>query len=108
MLTVRAGVAGSHRGQGWERFTDAVIRAVTGSREPVVFLLWGKAAQAKGELIPDGRHTVVTGAHPSFFSARRGFFGSRPFSRANRALESAGRAPIDWCALQHEVSGGPS
>lgn len=99
VLTVRAGAAGSHRGRGWERFTDAVIRAVVRKRDPVVFLLWGAHAQAKAELVTEPRHTVLTAAHPSFFSARRGFFGSRPFSRTNQALLDAGRDPVDWCAL---------
>lgn len=97
VLTVRAGDAGSHHGRGWERFTDAVIRAVVRKRNRVVFLLWGRQAQAKIPLIEDSRHAIVTGSHPSFYSANRGFFGSRPFSRANDALADAAREPIDWC-----------
>lgn len=99
VLTVRAGEPGSHRGRGWEQFTDAVLRTLDANRERVVFLLWGKDAQRKATGIDTSRHTVITGSHPSFFSAARGFFGSRPFSRANRALVEAGRDPIDWCAI---------
>lgn len=99
VLTVRAGEAGSHQGRGWERFTDSVIRAVARKRNRVAFILWGAHAQAKRSLIDDTRHAVVTGAHPSYFSAKRGFFGSRPFSTANGVLEEAGREPIDWCRL---------
>jgi uracil-DNA glycosylase len=96
VLTVRAGEPGSHHGRGWERFTDAVIRRVAVNRSPVAFALWGAWAQRKAVLIPRERHPVVTAAHPSPLSARRGFLGSRPFSRINAALEAAGREPIDW------------
>ncbi len=95
-LTVRAGQATSHQGKGWETFTDEVIRAVNAKRERVVFILWGSAARRKKALIDTGRHAVVESAHPSPLSARNGFFGSRPFSRANQALVDAGRAPVDW------------
>lgn len=95
-LTVRGGAAASHQGKGWERFTDQVIRAVNAKDTPVVFVLWGASARRKRELIDTGRHTVIESAHPSPLSASNGFFGSRPFSRINDALEAAGHAPIDW------------
>jgi uracil-DNA glycosylase len=97
VLTVRAGAANSHKGKGWEKFTDATIRAINDKAEPVVFLLWGAPAQKKLSLIDAAKHVVITSAHPSPLSARRGFLGSRPFSKANAALESAGRGPVDWC-----------
>jgi uracil-DNA glycosylase len=96
VLTVRAGEPNSHAGHGWEAFTDAVIRAVSAKREPVVFLLWGRYAQKKARLIDTERHVVLEGVHPSPLSAKNGFFGSRPFSRINEALEARGREPIDW------------
>lgn len=96
VLTVRSGEAGSHRLRGWEPLTDAVIRAVADRAEPAVFLLWGKHAQAKAELIPPQRHTVLQAAHPSPLSAYQGFFGSRPYSQTNQALRAAGRKEIDW------------
>ena len=95
-LTVRGGAAASHQGRGWEQFTDAVIDAVNKKTERVVFILWGSSARRKKALIDTTRHTVIESAHPSPLSARNGFFGSRPFSRANAALVEAGRAPIDW------------
>lgn len=96
VLTVRAGEPGSHRGRGWERLTDAVVDAVTAGPEPVVFLLWGKDAQTKAERVDGSRHTLLPAPHPSPLSAWRGFFGNRPFSRANRALRGAGRDEVDW------------
>lgn len=95
-LTVRARQANSHQGRGWERFTDEVIRAVSAKPETVVFILWGSHARRKKALIDTGRHAVIESAHPSPLSAPRGFFGSRPFSRANQALVDAGREPVDW------------
>jgi uracil-DNA glycosylase len=95
-LTVRAGAAASHQGKGWETFTDEVIRAVSAKDHPVVFILWGSHARRKKALIDTARHTVIESAHPSPLSAHNGFFGSRPFSRANEALERAGLPPIDW------------
>lgn len=95
-LTVRAHQAASHHGRGWERFTDQVIRAVNDKPERVVFILWGAAARKKRTLVDTGRHVVLESAHPSPLSARNGFFGSRPFSRANAALVAAGREPVDW------------
>jgi uracil-DNA glycosylase len=94
--TVRAGAIGSHRGKGWETFTDAVIERVNAKKEPVVFLLWGRDAQGKAAMIDEGRHVVLRAAHPSPLSARHGFFGTRPFSSANRALRDAGKPEIDW------------
>jgi len=95
-LTVRARQAASHQGQGWETFTDEVIRVVNAKPEVVVFILWGAAARRKTALIDSGRHFVIESPHPSPLSAHRGFFGSRPFSRANEALVAAGRDPVDW------------
>lgn len=95
-LTVRGGTAASHQGKGWETFTDAVIRAVDAKDHPVVFILWGSPARRKKALIDTTRHTVIESPHPSPLSAGSGFFGSRPFSRANAALVAAGLAPIDW------------
>jgi uracil-DNA glycosylase len=95
-LTVRAGHAGSHQGHGWERFTDRVIRAVNDKSQRVVFILWGSSARRKATLVDVNRHAVIQSAHPSPLSAHQGFFGSRPFSRTNRALADAGLAPIDW------------
>jgi uracil-DNA glycosylase len=95
-LTVRAHRAASHQGKGWEVFTDAVIRAVNDKPERVVFILWGAAARKKRALVDTTRHVVIESSHPSPLSARSGFFGSRPFSRADAALEEAGRAPVDW------------
>ena len=95
-LTVRAGQAASHQGQGWEIFTDAVLRTVNGKQQRVVFVLWGSAARKKKSLIDLSRHVVLESAHPSPLSAHNGFFGSRPFSRANAALIEAGLEPIDW------------
>lgn len=95
-LTVRARTAASHQGKGWETFTDAVIRAVNDKPERVVFILWGASARRKKVLVDRSRHTVIESAHPSPLSAHNGFFGSRPFSRANEALVAAGREPVDW------------
>lgn len=95
-MTVRSGAAASHQGQGWETFTDEVIRAVSAKAETVVFILWGAHARKKKALIDVGRHVVLEAPHPSPLSAHRGFFGSAPFSKANEALVAAGREPIDW------------
>lgn len=99
VLTVRAGEAGSHRGHGWEQLTDAVIRTVSMTADGAVFLLWGKQAHAKRVLVEEPRHTVLTAAHPSPLAAWRGFFGSRPFTRANAALKEADREPVDWSVI---------
>ena len=95
VLTVRAHDAGSHRKQGWETFTDRVIQVVSEKPETVVFVLWGNFARSKAPLIA-GHHHIIESTHPSPLSASRGFFGSKPFSRANEALIAAGRDPIKW------------
>jgi uracil-DNA glycosylase len=95
-LTVRAGQAGSHQGKGWETFTDEVIAAVNAKPEHVVFVLWGSYARKKRSLIDAARHTIIESPHPSPLSAHNGFFGSRPFSRANAALIAHGQQPVDW------------
>ena len=96
VLTVRAGEPNSHRGRGWERFTDAIIRHVSEKEERVAFVLWGAYAQKKAPLIDAARHAIITGVHPSPLAAKKGFFGSRPFSRVNAALREAGVEEIDW------------
>jgi uracil-DNA glycosylase len=96
VLTVRAHQANSHKGKGWEIFTDAVIRAVSARSEQVVFLLWGGYAQKKIPLIDTQRHVILMAAHPSPLSAYNGFFGCRHFSETNRALVEAGLPQIDW------------
>ena len=95
-LTVRAHQAGSHQNRGWERFTDAVIKALNDRREGLVFVLWGRFAREKGKLVDRDRHHVLTAAHPSPLSASNGFFGCRHFSTINHLLEKGGKAPIDW------------
>jgi uracil-DNA glycosylase len=95
-LTVRAGQAGSHQGKGWEIFTDEVISAVDAKPEHVVFVLWGSYARKKRALVDASRHTIIESPHPSPLSAHNGFFGSKPFSRANAALVAHGQPPIDW------------
>ncbi|MBC7460186.1 MAG: uracil-DNA glycosylase [Thermoleophilia bacterium] len=95
-LTVRAHEAGSHVGIGWQSFTAAALRALSEQREHLVFMLWGRHAQERLPLIDQTRHLVLQSAHPSPLSARRGFFGSRPFSQANAYLESHAVTPIDW------------
>lgn len=95
-LTVRGGQAGSHAKRGWEHFTDRVIGVVSDKDDHVVFILWGSHARAKKALIDTSRHTVLESPHPSPFSANKGFFGSQPFSRANKALVDHGQSPVDW------------
>ena len=95
-LTVAAHRAGSHQGRGWETFTDAVIKSLAERRENLVFILWGSSAQKKGAFIDRNRHCVICSAHPSPLSAYRGFFGSKPFSKANEYLKSKGLGEIDW------------
>jgi uracil-DNA glycosylase len=95
-LTVRADSPNSHAGKGWEKFTDAALSAVSALDRPVVFLLWGAYAQKKTKLIDERRHVVLKSAHPSPLSAANGFFGSKPFSKINAALEASGGPPIDW------------
>ncbi|MGE5540889.1 MAG: uracil-DNA glycosylase [Bacillota bacterium] len=95
-LTVQAGKAGSHQGRGWEQFTDAVIKTLSDEREHLVFILWGNYARGKKSLIDSTKHCVIESTHPSPFSAANGFFGSKPFSKANAYLEAHGKTPIDW------------
>ncbi len=95
-LTVRAHQAASHQGRGWETFTDRVIGHVGAKAEHVVFVLWGSHARKKTALVDQNRHTIIESPHPSPLSAHRGFFGSRPFSAVNAALEAAGQPLIDW------------
>jgi len=96
VLTVQMGLAASHQGRGWERFTDAVIRLVNAREKPVVFMLWGSHAQKKAAFVDAGRHLVLRSPHPSPLSAYNGFFGSKPFSKANAFLVAHGEKPIDW------------
>ena len=95
-LTVRAHQAGSHQKQGWETFTDAVIRLLAEERENLVFILWGAYAQRKGAFIDGNKHLVLSSAHPSPLSAYNGFFGNKHFSKANEYLKAAGREEIEW------------
>lgn len=95
-LTVRAGQANSHAGKGWEQLTDAVVKKLAEEREHLVFILWGNYARKKGAHIDRARHLVIESAHPSPLSAHAGFFGSKPFSKANAYLEANGKVPIAW------------
>jgi uracil-DNA glycosylase len=96
VLSVRAHSANSHRGQGWEQFTDRVIELLNAEREGLVFVLWGSAAGRKAEMVDDNRHLILRSPHPSPLSAHRGFFGCKHFSQINAHLERQGGAPIDW------------
>ncbi|EKK20515.1 Uracil-DNA glycosylase, family 1 [Fructilactobacillus florum 8D] len=96
VLTVRQGQAYSHRNHGWEALTDYAIAKLSQRAEPVVFILWGRAARAKIKLIDTKTNVVIQSAHPSPLSANRGFFGSRPFSKTNAALTAMGETPINW------------
>ncbi|MDY6324567.1 MAG: uracil-DNA glycosylase [Catonella sp.] len=96
VLTVRAHAAFSHKGHGWEQFTDAIISAVNKEDRPIVFMLWGRPAQSKIPMLTNKKHLILTAAHPSPLSANRGFFGCRHFSKANAFLERNGIEPIDW------------
>ncbi|MBC7503500.1 uracil-DNA glycosylase [Candidatus Gracilibacteria bacterium] len=96
VLTVRQGESASHQGQGWENFTDAMIIALSAKRDGIVFILWGNSAINKQFLIDSNKHHIITSPHPSPFSAYRGFFGSRPFSRTNMYLRQQGRGEIVW------------
>lgn len=96
VLTVRAGEANSHKGMGWEHFTDKVISLLNNREEPIVFILWGKNAQSKVDIIKNSKHYIIKSVHPSPLSAHRGFFGSKPFSKTNEFLISIGKQPIDW------------
>lgn len=96
VLTVEMTKAASHRGKGWEKFTDAVIRLVNAKTDPVVFMLWGNYAQKKANFVDSSRHLILKAAHPSPLSAHNGFLGCRHFSQCNAFLESKGLPPIDW------------
>lgn len=95
-LTVRAGEANSHSKIGWEIFTDHIIKLLNKREDPIVFILWGNNAIKKREFITNPKHYIITSVHPSPLSASRGFFGSKPFSKTNKFLESIGKKPIDW------------
>ncbi len=95
VLTVQAHKANSHKDRGWEKFTDAAIKALNDLHDPIVFLLWGAYAQKKGKLIDTSKHRVITGAHPSPLSMKK-FMGSKPYSAVNEALRELGKEPIDW------------
>ncbi|AIZ61914.1 uracil-DNA glycosylase [Bacillus pumilus] len=97
VLTVRKGEANSHKGKGWERVTDRVIDVLNERDQPVVFVLWGRHAQNKKERIDQNKHYIIESPHPSPFSARNGFFGSRPFSKVNTYLKQMGFEEINWC-----------
>lgn len=96
VLTVRAHAANSHRGIGWEEFTDAAIQILNDQDRPMVFILWGRPAQTKKVMLTNPGHLILEAPHPSPLSAYRGFFGSRPFSQTNAYLEKNGLTPIDW------------
>lgn len=95
-LTVRAHQANSHKDLGWSILTDNIIKILNARSKPIVFILWGKFAQSKEELITNDRHLIIKSAHPSPFAAHRGFFGSRPFSKTNEFLQKNNFKPIDW------------
>ena len=95
-LTVRAHQAGSHQRRGWEEFTDAAIRVLNEQDRPMVFILWGRPAQAKKAMLNNPKHMILEAPHPSPLSAYRGFFGSRPFSKTNDFLRKHGLEPVDW------------
>ncbi|OHS53128.1 uracil-DNA glycosylase [Staphylococcus sp. HMSC69H07] len=105
VLTVRQGQAHSHKDIGWEIFTDEIIQAVSRYRQNVVFILWGKPAQQKMKLIDTQKHYIIKSSHPSPLSAYRGFFGSKPYSRANAYVESKGIAPVHWCESGENTHG---
>ena len=96
VLTVRRGEANSHKGKGWEKFTDRIVELLNQREKPMVFILWGANAKSKQSLITNKDHMILSGAHPSPLSAYNGFFGGGYFSKANRFLELTGQEPIDW------------
>ena len=96
VLTVRAHQANSHRGKGWEEFTDAAIKALNRQDRPIVFILWGRPAQTKKRMLNNPNHLILESPHPSPLSAYGGFFGSKPFSKTNRFLQEHGETPVDW------------
>ena len=108
VLTVRNGHAFSHKGKGWEQLTDAAIHKLSERPTPVIFILWGRAAQNKISLIDTKANIVIQSAHPSPLSANRGFFGSKPFSKTNIALKSLGETPIDWQLPEHVTAEEPT
>lgn len=95
-LTVRKGEAGSHQGKGWEEFTDAIIKVLSDQKDYIVFILWGAYAQKKESLIDSSKHLIIKSPHPSPFSADRGFFGSKPFTKTNEYLKEHGIKEIEW------------
>lgn len=95
-LTVRSSTAGSHQKQGWEQFTDAVIQLISDQKEQIVFILWGAYAQKKGIIIDENKHHIIKSPHPSPFSAHKGFFDSKPFSKTNYFLQEIGLSEIEW------------
>lgn len=95
-MTVCEGMAGSHQGKGWEKFTDVVIQKLSSEKQDLVFILWGSYAQKKGMVIDCSKHYVIASAHPSPLSVYRGFFGSKPFSKTNNYLLSIGKSKINW------------
>ncbi|WP_391119845.1 uracil-DNA glycosylase [Psychrobacillus sp. L3] len=97
VLTVRAGEANSHKGAGWETFTDTMIKKLSEREKPLIFVLWGKPAQVKKKLIDTRKHVILEAPHPSPLSAYRGFFGSKPYSKINAQLQAWGETPIDFC-----------
>ncbi|KAF9131340.1 hypothetical protein BGW39_001951 [Mortierella sp. 14UC] len=103
-MTVRAHNANSHKGKGWEKLLDAVVKTISDQRKNVVFLLWGKDAQNRGTLVDKKKHLVLQSVHPSPLSAHRGFFDSQHFSKANKYLEENGQTPIDWNSLVDDCS----
>lgn len=96
VLTVREGLSNSHKNMGWEYFTDKVISILNDREDPIVFILWGRNAQSKLDIIKNSRHYIIKSVHPSPLSAYNGFFGSKPFSKANNFLTSKAKKPIDW------------
>lgn len=97
VLTVRAGEANSHKGRGWEVFTDTIIRKLSERESPIIFVLWGKPALVKKKFIDTSKHVILEAPHPSPLSAYRGFFGSKPYSQINEQLRAWGEKPIDFC-----------
>ncbi len=96
VLTVEKDKPASHRNIGWEEYTDSIIREISDKKENIVFILWGKYAQSKKAFIDERKHLVISSPHPSPFSANKGFFGSKPFSKTNTYLKSKGKKEIDW------------
>jgi uracil-DNA glycosylase len=103
VLTVRHKEANSHKRQGWEKFTDAIIKKLNERDDAVIFLLWGGAAKKKKKKIAEDRHIIVESAHPSPLSAHNGFFGSKPYTKVNAALTELGKTPIDWSIPENSV-----